>query len=133
MPNPRRQRLHPRLRAIGVLLALVLGASATAGCGGGQDAALPAPRLGTLSFANETDQGSLAFTVVQLFVQQRGVPAAPVNLLAEPVAPGGLVIVGQFPEGLYDVLAVVESNLSVPFNDVALVANQPTTIRLQFD
>lgn len=105
--------------------ALVLCALCVAlgGCGSGSGA--DDPRLGTVIVRNETDQGQAPLTVVEFYLQPVGVADAGPNRLMAHVPPGGIVIVGLFPEGLYNAEAILESGPSVRFQDVEVRANQP--------
>ena len=120
------------MRHLAVHLAFALAALGLSACGGGEPSTGVAP-AGTVALANETDQGVLPLTVEQIFVRPAGAVEPAQNLLSEPVAPGGLVILGRFPQGQYDVVAVVEGNLQWAQNGVVVVAGQPTTLRLRFD
>jgi hypothetical protein len=110
--------------AAAVLLIAVVGLGAFAGCGGGPG--IDEPRLGTVSVRNETDQGQAPLTVVEFYIQPVGSPDPGPNRLMADVPPGGVVILGLFPEGLYNAEAVLDNGASVRFMDVEVRANAPT-------
>ncbi len=108
-----------------LLLALLLLPLAPAcGGGGGGDAA---PSLGTVAVRNETDQGMAPLVVTQFFLVPVGDPGPGPNLLGQALDPGGVEIVGLFPEGLYNAVAVLASGANVTFVDRQVTAGQPTT------
>jgi len=86
--------------------------------------------IGTLVLANATDLGMAPLTIERFFFVPSGSGETPANRISAPVEPGGIVIVGLFPAGTYDGLATVTGGFGVPFNDVEIVANQPTTLTL---
>lgn len=120
--SPPGTRVRPALWLAILLVAVpVLG-----GCGGGDGGPLEA--LGTVALRNETDQGMAPLTVTQVFLAPAGTGAPGDNLLAQPVGPGGVVILGLFPAGSYDAVAVLSSGLNVNFVDQVVAADQPLTL-----
>ena len=107
-----------------IWLVCLVTAVLFAGCGGGEGVDVPA--LGTVSLRNETDQGMAPQTVTQFFLVPVGEVAPGPNLLNQPADPGAVVILGLFPEGRYNAVAVLASGLNVNFMDRAVAADQPT-------
>lgn len=103
----------------GALLALGVGA-----CGGGPG--VPIPGLGTVSVVNQTDLGSAPLTVAEFYLAPAGASDPGPNRLPIPVPPGGVVIIGLFPEGDYDAVAVLEGGGQINFPTTAVRAEQPT-------
>ena len=117
-------------RAIWLPLA-VAGLLLLGSCGGGPGNGAASIGDGTLSFRNASDLGTLPLDVLEIRIQPAGTSNLSDNLLSEPIAPGGLVILGKYPAGLYDVVALVEGNFNAPFNDVLIRPDQPTTIHFE--
>lgn len=107
-----------------LLLALLLTLGTA--CGGGESQRVPEP--GTLSVVNNSDQGMAPVTVTSFFFVPAAGGTSPTDLLEAPINPGGVVIVGQFQEGLYNGVAVLDVGGQVPFNDVEMKPGEPTTL-----
>ena len=107
------------------LALLLLAVLPIPACGGGEGS--PNGALGTVALRNETDQGMAPLTVTEFFLAPSGHVGPVDNLLAQPVGPGGVVILGLFPEGTYDAVAVLSSGLNVNFVDQVLAPDQPLT------
>ena len=106
------------LSALGLLLLLL------AGCGGGDGSR--GASLGTVALLNETDQGQAPLVVDEFYLAPVGAPDPGSNLLAQSVQPGGLVIIGLFPPGTYNGVAVLEGGSQINFPPMAVVPDQPT-------
>ncbi len=109
---------------LALLVASLLGLGACGARGSGAEA----PALGTVSLINESDLGQAPVTIYSFFFQAVGDNSPPLDHLSLPVGPGGVVIVGQFAEGTYNGLAVIDGGFAVPFNDVIVVRDQPTNL-----
>lgn len=109
-----------RIVAAGLSLVL-LGAAACGGAGGpGQ------PGTGTVSVRNESHLGQAPVTVEAFYLRPNGDTDPGDNLLHAPVQPGGVVIVGLFPAGLYDAVVVLDNGGSLPFLEVRVARDAPT-------
>lgn len=84
------------------------------------------PGLGTVSVVNDSDLGSNPLTVLEFYLAPEGSPDPGPNRLVAPVPPGGIVIVGLFPEGLYAAAAVLEGGGQIVFPATQVRAEQPT-------
>ena len=114
-------RLRSGLALLSLACACALGA-----CG---DSGGPrAPQLGTVSIVNETDQGMAPLTVEQLFLRPVGEVDPGENLLEASVPPGGIVIVGLFPPGLYNATAVLQGGSAIQYMDIEVRPNEPTNL-----
>lgn len=107
--------------APGAVLTLAL---LLASCGG--SGAEQAVELGTVALRNETNLGMAPVTIEQFFLQPVGVVNAGSDHLSTSVPPGGVVIVGLFPPGLYNGIAVLEGGFNVNFQDMEVRAGQAT-------
>ncbi|MDJ0976144.1 MAG: hypothetical protein QNJ98_16915 [Planctomycetota bacterium] len=114
-----------RPRRIAAALALV-AALALAGCGGASGDAVPG--LGTLSLVNASHLTQAPAAIDEFFLVPQGASSNPSNQLAAPVDPGGIVIVGLYPEGTYDAALVLEGGFLVPMNGVEIRPDEPTTL-----
>lgn len=123
-PRGRSYRLGPRLRTAAALLPLL--PLFLAACGGGAGA--KAPNYGTVSIQNETDGSQAPQTVVAFYMQPMGVTDAGLDLLRAPIPPGGVVIVGHFPPGLYDAEVVLSIAANLVFRELEVRAGEPTNI-----
>lgn len=96
-------------------------------CGGGDAAdAVGSLGLGTVALRNETDQGMAPLTVTEFYLVAQGEAGPGPNLLAQPALPGSVVIIGLYPAGAYDAVAVLSTGLNVNFVGEVVVAGQPT-------
>ncbi|MDF1702643.1 MAG: hypothetical protein P1V36_15950 [Planctomycetota bacterium] len=118
--------MTPLRRALTLGLLGGLLAGLLQGCGGGGAGDDPLA-LGTVSLRNESDLGMAPLTVTQFFLVPVGEVAPGTNLLSQPAAPGAVVILGLFPAGTYNAVAVLSSGLNINFLDRTVVAGQPTT------
>lgn len=114
--------VRPALRLVGMALVGL----ALAGCGGG--AAEATPGVGTLSVVNASHLTQAPATIEQVLLVPSGASLSPANQLSAPVAPGGIVIVGLYPAGLYDAALVLEGGFLVAFNGVEIRSGEPTTL-----
>jgi hypothetical protein len=109
-------------------LLLLLAALPSAGCG-----ANPADlvlRLGTVTLLNQSDQGPTPLTVTEFYFVPSGATDSGPNLLAQDLLPGGVTIIGLYPPGLYNGVAVLGNGGSIPFPDVTVADGQPTNLVL---
>ncbi len=111
--------LRPTTVVLLLSICLLLGS-----CGGAPG--VPQPQFGTVFLLNQSDQGQAPLTVTGFFIQPAGTPDPGPNRLQADVLPGGVVIVGLFPPGLYDAVAVLETGPQVVFTDVEVRTNEPT-------
>jgi len=113
---------HPSV-LLGPCVLLALGLLLT-GCGGSAgDRTLEA---GTVALLNQSDLGQAPLTIEQFFLQPIDVREAGPNLLHASLPPGGVVILGLYPPGAYNAIAVLEGGLNVNFQDVEVRPGQPT-------
>ena len=115
MPRP----LLPPLPFLLVLVALL----ALPACGGGSGDRQPVP--GTVALLNQSDQGMAPVTIEQFFLEPVGASGNSGDRLSATVEPGGVVIVGLFPAGLYNAVAVLDTGGSIVWNDEEIFAGQP--------
>lgn len=115
----RARRLLVGLLLVGLFLA-------TTSCGGGQGT--PGQDVGTVALLNQSDLGMAPLVITEFYFQPVGVGGLASNLLTQDLQPGGIVIVGLFPEGLYNAVAVLELGGTISFLDVPVTAGQPTNI-----
>ena len=108
-----------RAAAPALVCALILAA-----CGGGSGGGDGG--LGTVSLANQTDLGQAPLIVEEFYLAPVGDPNPGQNLLAQSVQPGGIVIVGLFPAGMYNGVAVLEGGGQINFPPMQVVPDQPT-------
>lgn len=113
-----------RCRPIAGLVSIALLVLPLGACGGGEG--LDVPAFGTVALVNQTDQGMAPQTVTQFFLVPVGQVAPGPNLLTQPADPGAVVILGLFPEGRYNAVAVLAGGLNVNFLDREVVGGQPT-------
>lgn len=108
----------------GCLALLVLaGGVVLGGCGGGSgNGGAGAP--GTVALRNETDQGMAPLTIEQFFLEPVGSGISS-NRLPTTLPPGGVVIIGLFPPGLYNASAIIEGGGAITWMDEEIVAGQP--------
>ncbi|MDA1193991.1 MAG: hypothetical protein O2894_02295 [Planctomycetota bacterium] len=117
-------RVRWRPHRLGGLFLLAVALLPLVACGGGQGD--PLQVVGTVALRNETDVGMAPQVVTQFFLTPTaGGPTT--NLLTQDVDPGAVVILGLFPVGTYDAVAVLASGGSVVFLDREIRADQPTT------
>lgn len=114
----------PRLAAAAILLSACAAFAAGCGANGGSNE----PPLGTVSILNQTDQGMAPQTVVGFFLQPSGTMDPGPNLLPEPVPPGAIRIVGQFPPGTYNAEAQLSGGGSLIFMDLVVRDRAPTDV-----
>ena len=107
------------LPSVLLLLCALLG-----GCGGGDGSANA--DLGTVSLLNQTDLGMAPLVVTEFYMAPVGESDPGGNLLPLAVQPGGVVIVGLFPAGTYNAVAVLESGPQINFPPTQVQAGQPT-------
>lgn len=119
-PSTRVLRLVSPLGCLAACLPLFL----LAGCGGGDGPGIPP--LGTVALVNQTDQGQAPLVVDEFYLAPVGEVDPGQNLLAQSVQPGGLVIIGLFPPGTYNAVAVLEGGSQINFPPMAVVQDQPT-------
>jgi hypothetical protein len=105
--------------AIGLAVCLLLPACGPGGGSGGQ-------RVGTVAIVNDSDQGMAPVSVEEFYLQPVGTMDPGSNLLAEDVLPGGVVLVGLFPPGFYNAVAVLDVGGNITFMDVEVRAGEPT-------
>jgi len=79
-----------------------------------------------VALLNQSDQGTAPLTIEQFFLQVSGRRDAGPGLLSASLPPGGVVIVGLFPAGLYNAVAVLEGGLNVTFMDIEVRPGEPT-------
>jgi hypothetical protein len=103
------------------VLALALFLASCGGSGGAQEV-----ELGTVALRNESNLGMAPLTIEQFFLQPVGVTDAGSNRLSATLPPGGTVIVGLFPPGLYNGVAVLQGGFNVNFQDMEVRAGQAT-------
>lgn len=113
----------PASRGLALALALALLAGAP-GCGNGGTPREPEP--GTVVLVNESDQGMTPLTVESFFLQPDGEADPGADRLGQDLLPGGVAIIGLFPPGLYDALAVLSNGLSIPFSNRPVRAGEPS-------
>lgn len=106
-PVPQQRSLVGRGVALLGISLLLLG-SAACGGGGGADDALP----GTVAVLNQSDLGMAPLVVEQFFLEPVA-GGATGNRLRTTIPPGGVVILGLFPAGLYNASAVLEGGGSI--------------------
>ena len=109
-------------RRLGWLTALSV--CLLAGCGTSADERLP--DLGTVSLLNQTDLGMAPLIVEAFFLAPVGETNPGNNLLATAVPPGGIVIVGLFPPGRYNAVAVLDGGGQINFPPAEVIPGQPT-------
>ena len=119
-PAPRTRRPAARLALAGLVAGLLL----LTGCGGGQGDGEAG--LGTVSLLNQTDLGQAPLVVEAFFLAPVGEADPGENLLAAAVDPGGVVIVGLFPPGTYNAVAVLEGGGQINFPPAEVTPGQPT-------
>jgi len=106
-----------------VSLALLV-ASSLAGCGGGGESR--DADLGTVALLNQTDLGQAPLIIQAFFLAPVGETDPGDNLLAGSVEPGGVVIVGLFPAGMYNAVAVLDGGGQINFPPAEVFPGQPT-------
>lgn len=107
-----------------LLSTLLLTCTLSAGCGGGGGSSDLA--VGTVSLLNQTDLGSAPLVVTEFYMAPVGESNPGANLLPLSVQPGSVVIVGLFPAGIYNAVAVLESGGQINYPPATVVAGQPT-------
>lgn len=93
------------------------------GCGGSSGGGPEAP--GTVAILNQTDQGQAPRIVEQFFLEPVGGGPTVGNRLKGVVPPGGVVIVGLFPPGLYNATAVLEGGVNQNWVDEEIRPGEP--------
>lgn len=111
-----------------LLLGLIGLAAPLPGCGGDGGGSAGVGGLGTLTLRNDSHLGMAPTTIEQFFFLPAGSTSTPVNLLSQPIVPGTQAIIGLFPEGTYNGVAVITGGFGINFNDVQMTADQPTTL-----
>jgi len=106
------------LLAILALLALLPGCGAREG--------LAALDLGTVSLVNQTDVGMAPLVVTAFFLAPVGQSSPGPNRLTQDLQPGGIIVVGLFPAGTYNAVAVLEGGLNINFPAREVRAGEPT-------
>lgn len=94
------------------------------GCGGADG--LGELGVGTVAVLNTSDQGMAPLVITEFYLSVAGSGVPGPNRLAQPVQPGGVVILGPFPAGLYDAVAVLQVGGNVVFMDREVRAGEPT-------
>lgn len=119
-----------RCRSLRLLRALLLVAATLplAACGGSAGSSAGVGGLGTVTLVNNSHLGMAPTTIEQFFFLPAGSNQTPLNLLREPIVPGAQAIVGLFPEGTYNGVAVISGGFGINFNDIEVMPNQPTTL-----
>ncbi len=108
------------------LRALCLWALAAFPLGCGSQGALASLDLGTVTVLNQTDVGMAPLVVTAFFLAPVGDPSPGPNRLAQDLQPGGIAIVGLFPAGTYNAVAVLEGGLNINFPAQEVRAGEPT-------
>ncbi len=107
------------LPSVLLLVCVLLG-----GCGGGDGSA--SADLGTVSLLNQTDLGMAPLVVEAFYLAPVGETNPGANLLLLPVQPGGLVVVGLFPAGTYNAVAVLDTGAQINYPPTQVQAGEPT-------
>jgi hypothetical protein len=125
-PTPSRPpRIALELRVAGLLVGCLVHALLAAGCGGGAGGAgAGGTTPATVALRNETDLGMAPLVVEEFFLDPVGAPSSG-NRLPSTVLPGGVVILGPFPPGLYNATAVLEGGTNVNWVDEELLPGEP--------
>lgn len=108
------------VRCLVPLLALALLCSCGGGDGDGNRG------LGTVSLVNQTHLGQAPLVVEQFFLAPVGEVQPGDNLLNQAVQPGALVIVGLFPAGSYNAVAVLDGGGQINFPVAEVRPGEPT-------
>lgn len=95
----------------------------TLGCGGSGGDGGGSP--GTVAILNQTDLGQAPLTVEEFFLEPVGGGPSAGNRLTGTVPPGGVVILGLFPPGLYNATAVLEGGVNQNWINEEIRAGEP--------